>query len=191
MKIEAAAVALTVMAVETFALVVAVGTADGVSDGGQNRVATKVLCNKEGGGDGSKSNDDKGGGQVTATAMTWAMVTATRLAGDEEGKCKGSKGNCNGDKGGWQWQQRLKPFQRWQRQKQWLWRWQTTTETVGAGNNQQNVVGGSGSGRDSSRASGDHCSAAVMAGRGGGAAEVTTMRAAETATNTPFYPWPW
>ncbi len=26
-----------------------------------------------------------------ATAMMWAVATAMRLAGDEEGKCKGSK----------------------------------------------------------------------------------------------------
>ncbi len=38
MKIEAAMVALTVMAVETFALVVAVATADGNGDGGKYRV---------------------------------------------------------------------------------------------------------------------------------------------------------
>ncbi len=52
----------------------------------------------------------------------------------------------------------------------------------GAGNNQQNVAGGSGSSGDSVRGSGDRCSAAATAGRGSGAAEVTTMRAAATAT---------
>jgi hypothetical protein len=50
------------MAVETFALVVAVATADSYGGGGQNRVMTKVLCNKEGGGDGGKSDGNKGGG---------------------------------------------------------------------------------------------------------------------------------
>ncbi len=61
-KIEAAVAALTVMAVETFALVVAVATVDGDSDGGKNKVATKVLCNEEGGGDGGKRDGNKGGG---------------------------------------------------------------------------------------------------------------------------------
>jgi hypothetical protein len=52
----------------------------------------------------------------------------------------------------------------------------------GAGNNQQNAADGSGSSGDSGRGSGDRCSAAAMAGRGGGMAEVTTMQAAATAT---------
>ncbi len=73
MKIEAAVVVLTVTVVEMFALVV--------------------------GGDGSKSNGDKGGRQATATATTWAMVTETRLAGDERGKCKGGKVYDDGDEG--------------------------------------------------------------------------------------------
>ncbi len=99
MKIEAVVSALTVRAMETFALVVAVATADSDGDGGQNRVARKVSCNEEGGGDGGKSNGDEGGGRATATATTWAMVTETRPAGDERGKCKGGKGYGNGDEG--------------------------------------------------------------------------------------------
>ncbi len=87
MKIEAVVVALTVRAMETFALVVAVVTVDSDGDGGQNRVATKVSCNEEGGGDGGKSNGDEDGGRATATATTWAMVTETRPAGDKRGKC--------------------------------------------------------------------------------------------------------
>ncbi len=90
---------MAVTAVETIALVVAVATADGDGNGGQNRVAMKVLCNKEGGGDGGKSDGDEGGWQATATATMWAMVSETRLAGDEEGKCKGGKGNGDGDEG--------------------------------------------------------------------------------------------
>jgi hypothetical protein len=129
--------ALTVTAVETFALVMGVATADGNGDGGQNRVTTNVSCNEEGGGNGGKSDGNKGGGRATATATTWAMATAMRLAGDEEGKCKGNKFNSDGDEGGWQWRQPLKPFQRWQRPQQWLWSWQTIIETAGAGNNQQ------------------------------------------------------
>ncbi len=58
MKIEAAVVALTVMAVETIALVVAVATADDNGNGGQNRVAMKVTCNKEGGGNGCWRKDE-------------------------------------------------------------------------------------------------------------------------------------
>ncbi len=91
MKIEAAVAALTVTAVETIALVVVVATADGNSDGSQNRVAMKVSCSEEGGGNGGKSNGNKGGGRAMATAMTWVVATAMRLAGDKEGKCKGGK----------------------------------------------------------------------------------------------------
>ena len=40
-----------------------------------------------------------------------------------------------------------------------------------AGNNQQNAAGSIGSGRDSGRGSGDHCSAGAIAGRGGSVAE--------------------
>jgi hypothetical protein len=123
-------------------------------------------CNEEGGGDGGKSDGDKGGGRAMAMATRWMMVMVMRLAGDEEGKCKSDKFNCNGDEGRWRWQQPLKPFQQWQRRQQWLLQWQTTTETAGAGNNQQNGAGGSGRSRDSGRASGDHCSVAVIAGRG-------------------------
>ncbi len=76
---------------------------DGNGNGNQNRVATKVLCNEEGGGDGSKSDGNKGGGQAMERATTWVMEVATRLAGDKEGKCKSGKGNCDNDEGGWQW----------------------------------------------------------------------------------------
>jgi hypothetical protein len=33
-------------------------------------------------------------------AMTWAMATVMRLAGDKEGKGKGGKGDGNSDEGG-------------------------------------------------------------------------------------------
>ncbi len=39
---------------------------------------------------------------ATAKVTIWAMMTATRLVGDEEGKGKSSKGNDDGDKGGGQ-----------------------------------------------------------------------------------------
>jgi hypothetical protein len=68
--------------------------------------ATMVACNKEGDGNSSKSNDNKGDWQATAMramgtskATTWVMAMATRLAGDEEGRGKGGKGN----RGQWQW----------------------------------------------------------------------------------------
>ncbi len=80
-------------------------------------MGTKVLCNKEGGGNGGKIDGNEGGGQATETATTWVMVVATRLGVNKEGKCKGGKGNGNGDEGGWQWQQRLKLFQWWQRRQ--------------------------------------------------------------------------
>ncbi len=57
----------------------------------KNRAVTKVSCNKEGGGNGGKSNGNEGGGRAMATAMTWAVAMAMRLAGNEEGKCKGGK----------------------------------------------------------------------------------------------------
>ncbi len=64
MKIETAVGALTVMAVETLkVLVMGVAMADGNSNGGQNRVVRNVSCNKKGGGNGSKSNGNKGGGE--------------------------------------------------------------------------------------------------------------------------------
>ncbi len=97
---------MTVTVMETFALVVAVATAYSNGDGGQNRVGTKVSCNEEGGGDGGKSNGDEGGGRATATATTWAMVTETRPAGDERGKCKGGKGYGDGYEGRWRRRQR-------------------------------------------------------------------------------------
>ncbi len=37
---------------------------------------------------------------ATATATMWAMATAMRLAGNKEGKHKGSKSNGDGDEGG-------------------------------------------------------------------------------------------
>jgi hypothetical protein len=37
-----------------------------------------------------------------ATVTMWAMVTATRLAGNKEGKGKGGKSNGDGNEGGGQ-----------------------------------------------------------------------------------------
>ncbi len=101
MKVEAAVAALTVTAMETFALAVAVAMADSNGDGGQNRVTMKVSCNEEGGGDCSKSIGNEGGGQAMATATMWPMVTEMRPAGNERGKCKGGKGYGDGDEGRW------------------------------------------------------------------------------------------
>ena len=72
-------------------------------------LATRVECDKESNGFGGKSDGNKGDRQLTATrvmamatAATWVMVMATRLAGDEEGKSEGGKGDGDGDKGGGQ-----------------------------------------------------------------------------------------
>ena len=69
-------------------------------------LATRVECDKESNGFGGKSDGNEGGRRlmatralatVMATAMTWlTMVTVTRLAGDEEGKGEGGKGD-------WRW----------------------------------------------------------------------------------------
>jgi hypothetical protein len=72
---------------------------------------TRVAFNKEGNGNGYKSNGNEGDGQatamratvmaiVTANATTWVMVMVTRLAGDKEGKGKGGKGNGDDNEGG-------------------------------------------------------------------------------------------
>ncbi len=68
-----------------------------------------------------------GDGQATATramamatdmATTWVMVTATRLAGNKEGKGDSGKGDGNGDEGGGQRRGQ------WQRQQeQWRQGW--------------------------------------------------------------------
>jgi hypothetical protein len=98
-EIEAAVAALTVTAVETFASVMGVVTADSNGDGGQNKVTTNVLCNKEGGGNGGKSDGNKGGGRAMAMATTWAMAMAMRLAGNEEGSSipTATRADGNGD----------------------------------------------------------------------------------------------
>ncbi len=60
-------------------------------------LAMRVVCDKEGDGNSGKNNDDKDGGQVTATK--WVMAMVMRRAGDKEGKGKGGKGNGDGDEG--------------------------------------------------------------------------------------------
>ena len=75
-----------------------------------------------------QEHGNKGGRQltvtramVTATAMTLVMVMVTRLAGDEEGKGEGGKGDGNSDERWWvtkrQWRRRQEQW----RQRQW-WR---------------------------------------------------------------------
>ncbi len=96
-KIEAAVAALTVTAVKTFALVMGVATADGDCNGGQNRVTTNVSCNKECGGDGSKSDGNEGGGRATAMATMWAMATGMRLVGNKEGSSIPTTTRANGN----------------------------------------------------------------------------------------------
>ncbi len=83
-------------------------------------MATRVACDKEGNGDGYKSNGNKGDGQATATramvtvnATTWVIVMVTRLTGDEEGKGKGGKGNGDDDEGGAQATERVRAARQW------------------------------------------------------------------------------
>jgi hypothetical protein len=74
-------------------------------------LAMRVACDKEGDGNGYKSNGDEGDGRATATramvtamvtakATTWVMVMGTRLAGNKEGKGEGSKGDGDDNEGG-------------------------------------------------------------------------------------------
>ncbi len=65
--------------------------------------ATRVAGNKEIDGGKSKGDDEKGGGQATATAMATkrVMAAATRVAGNKEGD-----GKCGGRLERWQRRQR-------------------------------------------------------------------------------------
>jgi len=61
-------------------------------------LATRVECDEESDGFGSKSNGNEGGRGLTATRVmtaamvtTWVMVIVTRLVGYEEGKGEGGK----------------------------------------------------------------------------------------------------
>jgi hypothetical protein len=51
-------------------------------------LAMRVVCDKEGDGDGGKSNDDKGGGRVTATR---AMATEGKQQSTSDGINKGGR----------------------------------------------------------------------------------------------------
>ena len=69
-------------------------------------LATRVECDEESDGFGSKSDGNEGGRRLTATrematatVTTWVMSMVTRLAGNEEGKGEGGKGDGNGDEG--------------------------------------------------------------------------------------------
>ena len=70
-------------------------------------LATRVECDEESNGFCGKSNGNEDGRQLTATrvmatmtATMGVMVVVTRLAGNEEGKDEGGKGNGDGDEGG-------------------------------------------------------------------------------------------
>ena len=72
---------------------------DGVGDEGGVRRRERWLWRQERWQRGWQAVDcDRAMGTVTAT--TWVMATVTRLAGDEEGKGEGGKGNGVGDDGG-------------------------------------------------------------------------------------------
>ncbi len=57
--------------------------------------ATRVAGNKEGDGDKSDGDDEKGCGRATATAPKRAVAAATRAAGDEEGNGEGGESDGN------------------------------------------------------------------------------------------------
>ncbi len=93
-------------------------------------LATRVACDKEGDGNGYKSNGDEGDGQAmvtramvkaitTAKATTWVMVMVTRLAGDEEGKGEGGKGDGDDDEGGARATERARAARQWRWQQGW------------------------------------------------------------------------
>jgi len=72
-------------------------------------LATRVECDEESNGFGSKRDGNKDGRRlmvaramatVTVTMWVMVMVMVTRLAGDEEGKGEGGKGDGDGDEGG-------------------------------------------------------------------------------------------
>jgi len=70
-------------------------------------LATRVECDKESDGFGSKSDGNECGRQLTATramamvtATMWVMAMVTRLTGYKEGKGEGGKGDVDGDEGG-------------------------------------------------------------------------------------------
>ena len=70
---------------------------------------TRVECNEESDGFGSKSDGNEDGRRLTVTrvmatvpATMWVMVMVTRLAGDEEGKGEGGKGDGDSDESGGQ-----------------------------------------------------------------------------------------
>ncbi len=79
-------------------------------------MVARVVCNKEGNGDGCKSNGDEGGrgatammAMVTATAMMWAMAMVRLMVVNKKGNGEGGKGNGIGNEGGMQ------------QREQWLW----------------------------------------------------------------------
>ncbi len=107
-------------------------------------MATRVACNKEGNGDGHKSDGDgyKSDGNesdrqatatramvmamVTAKATTWVILMVTRLAGDKEGKGEGGKGDGDDDEGDTGAMKRARAARQWQRQQGWQasrWQW--------------------------------------------------------------------
>jgi hypothetical protein len=135
---------------------------------------------------------------VVVVAEAEANISENKdSGGGVDGDGSGKVGiSCGGGDGGQQRRWRPKQGQQLQWRWQLLRRRQTTTETARAGNIQQNAAGGIGCCRDSSCGRGNCCSAAAVAGRGGGAVEWTKMRAAATATTVvvnlyPFSPLPW
>jgi hypothetical protein len=93
-------------------------------------LATRVACDKEGDGDGYKSNGNKGDKRVMATramvttmatakVTTWVMLMVTRMAGNKEGKGEGGKGNGDDDEGGARAMERARAARQWRRRQGW------------------------------------------------------------------------
>jgi hypothetical protein len=96
-------------------------------------LATRVVCDEEGDGDGYKSDGNEGDGRVTVTramvtvmatvkATTWVMLMVTRMVGNKEGKNKGGeggKGDGDEDEGGARAMERARAARQWQRQQGW------------------------------------------------------------------------
>jgi hypothetical protein len=95
-------------------------------------LVTRVACDKEGDGNGYKSDGNKGDRQAMATramvtamatakakATMWVMAMVTRIAGGKEGKGEGGKGNGDDDEGGTWATERARVARQWQQQHGW------------------------------------------------------------------------
>ncbi len=88
---------------------------DDVGDEGgvQRRGRLRWLSNGDEGDRGATATRAMVTAMATAKATTWVMVMVTRLAGDEEGKDKGSKGDGDDDEGGARATERARAARQW------------------------------------------------------------------------------